>query len=43
MRLSLGKPIEAALVTFVPEPGSLSLTMTAVIGTMVMRRRKRQR
>jgi hypothetical protein len=42
--LVFGKtPSEAALVTFVPEPGSLSLCMTGAIGAMAMQCRKRQR
>jgi hypothetical protein len=36
-------PSETAQVTLVPEPSSLGLSMTAAIGAMVMRRRKRQR
>jgi len=42
--LVFGKtPAETAQVTLVPEPGSLGLSMTAALGAIVMRRRKRQR
>jgi len=41
--LVFGKsPSETARVTLVPEPGSLSLSMAAIIGTLLLRRRKLQ-
>ena len=41
--LVFGKsPAETAEVTLVPEPGSLGLSMTAIIGALLLRYRKRQ-
>lgn len=41
--LVFGKtPSETAQVTLVPEPSSLGLSMTAIIGAILLRRRKRQ-
>ena len=41
--LVFGKsPAETAVVTLVPEPGSLGLSMTAIIGALLLRYRKRQ-
>ena len=41
--LVFGKsPSETARVTLVPEPSSLGLSMTAIIGAILLRRRKRQ-